>query len=131
MKVYNYNDNGEFVGADDADKSPLEEGVFLIPAKATTIEPPTQVEGKKLIFVSGVWNLVDIAVPSEDIPPQPSQSDLIKAELASLDNVLPRSVEDTWTALGLDTSKLPQVVQDRLARKIELRNQLKTLIAKK
>ena len=128
MKVYNYNDNGEFIGVDEADVSPLEEDVFLIPANATTIEPPTQIEGKKLVFASGIWNLVDITILSEEIPPQPSQSDLIKAELASLDIVLSRSVEDTWTALGLDTTKLPQIVQDRLARKIELRNQLKTLI---
>ena len=128
MKVYNYSDNGEFIGIGEADESPLEEGVFLIPANATTIEPPALIESKKLVFTSGKWNLVDITILSEEIPNQPSQSDLIKAELASLDIVLSRSVEDTWTALGLDISKLPQVVQDRLARKIELRNQLKTLI---
>lgn len=52
----------------------------------------------------------------------------IKAELDSLDLVLPRSVEDTWTVLALDTTKLPQIVQDRLTRKIELRNQLSVLI---
>ena len=55
------------------------------------------------------------------------QKEIIQNELNSLDDVLPRSVEDTWTALGLDTTKLPRVVQDRLNRKIELRNQFKTL----
>ena len=127
MKIYNYNDNGEYVGEDEADESPLEIGVFLIPAKATKIEPPAQVKGKKLVFASGVWNLVDITVPNEDIPLKPSQMDLIKAELSSLDDVLPRCTEDIINALGMDTAKLPQIMQDRLARKIELRNQIKAL----
>lgn len=51
----------------------------------------------------------------------------IKAELEQLDTVLPRVTEDTWVAIGLDTSKLPQIVQDRLNRKVELRNLLRAL----
>ena len=56
-----------------------------------------------------------------------NQSDLIKSELASLELVLHRDTEDTWVAIGLDTTKLPQIVQDRLARKQELRTQLQSL----
>lgn len=41
MKVYSYHPTtGAFIGTDTASESPLEPGVFLIPAHATKIEPP-------------------------------------------------------------------------------------------
>jgi len=45
-------------------------------------------------------------------------------ELAALDIFIPRGLEDSWTASGFDTSTLPQIQQDRLARKVALRAQL-------
>lgn len=45
-------------------------------------------------------------------------------ELESLDKFLPRCVEDMITASGIDITTLPQIMQDRLARKQELRTQL-------
>lgn len=44
-----------------------------------------------------------------------------KQELAALDIYIPRGLEDMWAASGFDTTTLPQVQQDRLARKAELR----------
>jgi len=44
-----------------------------------------------------------------------------KQELAALDIYIPRGLEDMWAATGFDTTTLPQVQQDRLARKAELR----------
>lgn len=48
----------------------------------------------------------------------------ILAEIAALDAFLPRGVEDLIAVLGVDVTTLPQVQQDRLARKAALRAQL-------
>lgn len=46
---------------------------------------------------------------------------IIATALADLDTYIPRGLEDTWSAIGFDTTKLPQKQQDRLAQKIALR----------
>lgn len=60
MDIWNYNpDTGEIVSKSVADASPLEDGVFLIPAYATTIAPPEHQPGKSAIFSDGAWSVVD------------------------------------------------------------------------
>lgn len=50
MQVYNYDANTkEFLSQSQAQKSPLEEGVYLIPANATEIKP-NQKEGYVCVF---------------------------------------------------------------------------------
>ena len=50
-----------------------------------------------------------------------SKQATIFAALAELDAYIPRGLEDTWTVLGVDTTKLPAVQQTRLALKASLR----------
>jgi hypothetical protein len=59
MKVYSYNTNtGEFLGSQDALESPLEHGVFLIPAGATEVQPPTPSIGSVAVFGDGEWTVL-------------------------------------------------------------------------
>lgn len=72
MKLYNYDAyNSEFLGVSEARESPLEPGVYLVPAYATTIEPPTIVEGKVGLFIDGAWVIQDMPPPPvEEVIPE-------------------------------------------------------------
>lgn len=60
MKVYNYDKNGEFINESIADESPLEPGVYLVPANSTTEPPPKQKEGSISIFENDSWTVKTI-----------------------------------------------------------------------
>ena len=52
MKIYNYNaDSGQFVGESIADADPLSHGEWLVPAHATTIEPPQTTDELTVVIV--------------------------------------------------------------------------------
>ena len=63
MKIYNYNpQNGYFVGESLADESPLELGVYLIPAHATEIAAPKATKGKVVVWNGSDWELQNLPV---------------------------------------------------------------------
>lgn len=58
--VYNYNpETGEYLGLETAYESPLEPGVYLLPAHSTEAEPPEAGAGRVAVFADGAWTLVD------------------------------------------------------------------------
>jgi hypothetical protein len=59
-----------------------------------------------------------------DILSKATQISDIKSQLANLDTVLPRSVEDLITSQKTDITTLPQIMQDRLKQKQALRQSL-------
>lgn len=66
MKIYHYHPiTKELTGEGFATLSPLDakqgNEVYLVPACATTIEPPEAIEGKARVF-DGIWKYVDILV---------------------------------------------------------------------
>lgn len=64
MKIFHYHpDTGILIGEGVADESPLEPGVWLIPAAATTTEPPTAPDGEVAVFADGSWTLEPIPTP--------------------------------------------------------------------
>jgi len=60
MQIYNYDTiTTEYVGTSTADESPLEPGIFLIPANATEIQAPTTEVGESALFDGSNWNVVE------------------------------------------------------------------------
>lgn len=69
MQVYNYNPiTREFVGTEIADPNPLVEGEWLIPAHATTIEPPEHIEGSSRVFDGDNWHYVEHEQEEQESP---------------------------------------------------------------
>jgi hypothetical protein len=60
MKIYNYHPDYKYFYAESvADESPLEPGVFLIPAYATDIEPPTCELNQIQVFNETSWDIIE------------------------------------------------------------------------
>jgi hypothetical protein len=60
MKIYNYHPDYKYFYCESiADESPLEPGVFLIPAHATDIEPPTCESNQIQIFNGTSWDIIE------------------------------------------------------------------------
>lgn len=59
MKYYQTDLNGFLTGEGEADESPLEPGVFLIPGGAVTTQPPTVGANQAAQFTGDVWRVVD------------------------------------------------------------------------
>ncbi|MCY1391972.1 hypothetical protein D9M71_68270 [compost metagenome] len=65
MIAYQYDRAGLFLGETEVDESPLEPGVYLIPARCTLTPPPTEVpEGRWPRWNGQAWLLAN--------PPQPA-----------------------------------------------------------
>jgi hypothetical protein len=73
MEIYNYDHSGVYLGPSHADESPLEPGVFLIPANATTSPPPPPAENNLTVFSGGQWGYVPVNAPTTTTPsPEPA-----------------------------------------------------------
>jgi len=72
MKIYHYHpETGEYLGQGVADESPLEPGVWLIPAHATTQQPPKPGEGQRVVRAGDSWSIEAIPQPEPDPEPHP------------------------------------------------------------
>lgn len=66
MKVYQTGKHGIFIGEVEADESPLEPGVFLIPAGCVEVAPPAVAEGKVAVWEAGAWLVKNLPPPREE-----------------------------------------------------------------
>jgi hypothetical protein len=66
MKIYHYHpETGEYLGEGLADESPLEPGVYLIPAQATIKEPPRNIKpSQRLAFDGENWVVYEKPLPT-------------------------------------------------------------------
>lgn len=104
MKIYHYDSRtNEFVGQSDADESPLEPGVFLIPAFATDQTPPTPGANQKVVWRNGAWEIQDIPQPTPE--PQPTAEEVKQQKLAALDaeyQPLFNQLSISWATASMD-----------------------------
>lgn len=74
MKVFHYHrETGAFLGEGEADLSPLEPDVWLIPAYATAKKPPKASKGKQAVWVDDSWELQLIPEPAPEPAPEMPQ----------------------------------------------------------
>lgn len=91
MIVYQTDHEGVYLGPVQADESPLEPGVFLIPAGCVEVEPPTSPEGSFARWVNGSWVVEELPPPEPDPEPEPFKPTVIsklQAELAAGEEVV-------------------------------------------
>lgn len=83
MNIYHYNSAGFLVGASEADESPLEPGVFLIPAMATETVPPNVAEGMRVRFDGDAW----VVESNPEPEPEPEPADPLPEPAPELDPI--------------------------------------------
>ena len=84
-KIFSYSPvNGEFLGEGQADESPLEPGIFLVPANATLDKPPAARNDQIAVRVDGAWRLIDVVQPMPQPPVVPTVVSMRQARLALL-----------------------------------------------
>lgn len=65
MLAYHYDRAGLYQGNSEADESPLEPGVYLLPARSTLTPPPAEVpEGRWPRFNGHAWELANRPQPA-------------------------------------------------------------------
>ena len=95
MNIYHYiADTGIFYAEGVADESPLEPGVFLIPAHATTIAPPEVTNPEVAVFKNGGWS-VELLPP----PPKPEPAPIVEPPI-------PLTPAEKLAASGLTVDEL-------------------------
>lgn len=126
--IYHYHpETGEFVGQGNADESPLEPGVFLIPAQAVEDAPPAFDAKRQRCFreVDG-WVLREIPPPPKPKKPTPeeireAENNAIKAKLLEIDFASIRALRE-YIAAKADA---PQILKDKEAEATAERGKLK------
>lgn len=99
MLVYNYDSNtGSFTGMSVADPSPLEPGVWLIPACATSIAPPDFNSTTQTCRWNGdEWIVADIVIDEPEEPEPPTVEERIALLQATYDSDL-QQLQRAWLA---------------------------------
>jgi Phage tail assembly chaperone protein len=98
--IYSYHPvSGVFVGTDFAQESPLEPGVFLLPAGATFVEPPQAPEGKQSVWNGDSWEVQDIPLPEPPLEIPEPEPELLTWDRIRVERNFKLSQSD-WTQLS-------------------------------
>lgn len=69
--VYQYDIAGMFTGETEADESPLEPGVFLIPARCVEVAPPAYSGDQWPRWNGANWEIITVSPANENQPASP------------------------------------------------------------
>lgn len=69
--VYQYDIAGMYTGTTEADESPLEPGVLLIPARCVTVEPPEFSGNQRPRWNGAKWELITVSPANDNQPASP------------------------------------------------------------
>ena len=87
ITVYAYDPTAkEYRGTAEATEDPKHPGRYLIPAFATTLEPPAPGENQKVVWYGQDWQLDDIPQPEPE--PEPTEEALRQGEMWHLEALL-------------------------------------------
>lgn len=67
MQVHHYTENAPhiYMGSSEARQSPMEPGVWLLPAHATFVEPSADLENMVQVFNGASWEYQDMPVQGD------------------------------------------------------------------
>lgn len=150
MNVFHIDSStGEFVGQSVADESPLEPGVYLIPAHATEIAPPISVpagsvavfsgtswsvvedhRGEKYWLIDGTEIVMDVLGPLPDgaslTAPPPNLADIKAAKMQQINGwrVAANTSSFVWQGKNISVDSLSRSDIDGIAGYVALNNAL-------
>jgi hypothetical protein len=105
MNIYHYHpETGLYLGQGVADPSPLEPGVWLIPAHATSTEPPAVEDGEQTVWLDDAWTVQPIPEPPAEPEPAPPVQPEPEPERTPAEKLalLGLSVEELKELLGIE-----------------------------
>jgi hypothetical protein len=117
MKIYHYHpETKKYIGEGLADPNPLQKGDWLIPAFATTIEPPIVEENQIAKWNGNSWDVV--AIPDEIVPEpvQPTREEQINLVIRPIRDMKIRELQDrveryqNQIAGGMPTTETPEKI---------------------
>lgn len=119
MQIYHYHQStGEYLGEGAADESPLEPGVYLVPAHATTTAPPTAAAGKVRVW-RGEWVFEDAQADQPLDPeyePTPEELEQLAREAFKAERQI--AVDNIKVVVGGKVFDGDETSQTRMARAI-------------
>lgn len=124
MLVYHFDDNKKYLGHSEAYESPLEPGVFFIPANATDTAPPECPKGYDLFFIDNTWKLKSSSSDKsdlqsyEDISLEEFQQNLINLATSSFIKFCKENTDNYYIKCLAENTEVPEhIVQARQEKK--------------
>jgi hypothetical protein len=125
MNIFHYDPaDGRLVGAGQADPDPLTPGAWLVPAFATTKNPPVITEGKIPVRGDGdIWVLVDLPEPEPE-PVEETPDEIRALSPAQFWMQLAIDGDESEALAIIDTLPRPQQILALRARQYERYHEL-------